>query len=361
MKVSYDYISLYVQFIISITLIILISIIYLVNQNPKLHKNESRSYNVLPTNNMQCKLYPRLIIWARQIALVSLLLLNIYQYFIEKHIKYETMQYISNVLYSLDLIFVIVFDNIGNLGDYNCNKSWLIIYSIIFLQSACVYLFLQSWVALAILLLALFIVTTAILNTFLDLHVPQINPVPKEFTCGIFDYLTFSYLNYILIKPGLLKDSLELEDVPLLCDEDSAQIMWNRFKTILKNNKKYTVSPTNKTTTSSSIKIDKDNSNEKVLHLAHSIYELVKIEWYMHGFFQLLSSLTTYIAPLALERILLHISHQNRDDDSIEKILPISIQLAVAMLFLGPLVNAITQNQNYMRGRYLAYHMIICM
>jgi len=212
----------------------------------------------------------------------------------------------------------------------------------------------------------------ATFNAFNDISIKQDNPVPIELTCDLYNYLTFSYLNKVLIRPGMQKAALELDDVPELSDADSAQQLWNRFKRILKKNKSKRNISDNDTRGSSdsssssssssssrggssSTSSDTKDGTSAVLNLGYSLYELVKVEWYMHGFFQFLSSLTTFIAPLALERILIHISNGDHDDDSAHNVLPITIEVALTLLFIGPLANAIAQNQNYMRGRYVCY------
>ena len=85
-------------------------------------------------------------------------------------------------------------------------------------------------------------------------------------------------------------------------------------------------------------------------HNLHSLSVFV-IRIYPHFIFQLLGSTATYIAPLALERILLHIANNGRDDDTVETLIPISITLAVVLLFLGPLLGGLCDGQNYVRGR----------
>jgi hypothetical protein len=66
------------------------------------------------------------------------------------------------------------------------------------------------------------------------------------------------------------------------------------------------------------------------------------------GFFQLFTSLALFVAPLALERILLHISHSG--DNSVDEqasFIPISVSFAVALLFIGPVMKSIADGQNY--------------
>ena len=111
-----------------------------------------------------------------------------------------------------------------------------------------------------------------------------------------------------------------------MSDADSAHQLWARFRQILLSNKE--------------------------LELWYSLYLLIRWEWYAQGFFQFLGSTATYITPLALERILLHIANGGSDDDDVKQLIPISVTLAVLMLFLGPLVSGVSDGQNYVRGRY---------
>ena len=48
-----------------------------------------------------------------------------------------------------------------------------------------------------------------------------LNPPTDEFRADLLSYLTFSYINKDLVNVALIKDSLELEDVPGLIDGDS--------------------------------------------------------------------------------------------------------------------------------------------
>jgi hypothetical protein len=125
----------------------------------------------------------------------------------------------------------------------------------------------------------------------------------------------------------MAKESLELTDVPTLCDNDSASHIWHRFRIILLKSPK---SP---------------------LNLWRSLYLLVFYEWYAQGCFQFFGSSAAYLSPLALERIILHISHDGNDDDDVKTLIPIDIKMAIFMLFIGPMICAVCNGQNYVRGR----------
>jgi hypothetical protein len=167
----------------------------------------------------------------------------------------------------------------------------------------------------------------AMINGIIDSKVLQINPPTLEYTCGFFSYFTFSYLTRPLIQLGLTKDSLDLNDVPTFVDEDSAEQIYNRFKTL------------------------QNHQQKKKLDVFRSLFILVRREWFHQGFFQFLASCSGYFAPIALERILLHINNNGQDDDQVKAIFPISVEMAVFLLFFGPALKCICDGQNYMRGR----------
>jgi len=315
------------------------------------------------TTTLNYHFHTRLIGWFIQIFVMILTVLHAYNMYLQyqQHVRHP-ISYMMNILYFIDLFIIIFIGDINHhdLQATNTTRSWLSVYAIIFMHNACFYLFLQSWLELSMLFISFILIMLATFNAFNDISIKQDNAVPIELSCDLYNYLTFSYLNKVLIRPGMQKAALELDDVPELADADSAQQLWNRFNRILKKNKyKRTISDngsgdstsSSSSSSSSSRSSDAKDGTTAVLNLGYSLYELVKVEWYMHGFFQFLSSLTTFIAPLALERILIHISNGDHDDDSAHNVLPITIEVALTLLFIGPLANAIAQNQNYMRGR----------
>lgn len=357
------------------TFLLVVSTILFLNHRRYQLVNTLNNKHMLPMNTTTLDYYfhTRLIGWFIQISVMILSVLHAYNMYLQyqQHVRHP-ISYIMNTLYFIDLFVIILIGDINHhdLQATNTTRSWLSVFAIIFMHNACFYLFLQSWLELSMLFISFFLIMLATFNAFNDISIKQDNPVPIELTCDLYNYLTFSYLNKVLIRPGMQKAALELDDVPELSDTDSAQQLWNRFKRILKKNKNKRAiigngsgsdsssnssyrSRSSSDSGSSSTSSDIQDGTSAVLNLGYSLYELVKVEWYMHGFFQFLSSLTTFIAPLALERILIHISNGDHDDDSAHNVLPITIEVALTLLFIGPLANAIAQNQNYMRGRWV--------
>jgi len=217
-------------------------------------------------------------------------------------------------------------DGMNNLAKQDARMSWLCVYATLCALSAINYALTQTDTLLSLFLLSVLTLALGVVCAFVNVSYEQVNPPTAEYTCGLFNYWTFKHLNKVLILPGMKKKSFEFEtDVPHLSDADAMHEIWKLFRVIL--------------------------LSQKELNLWYSIFRLVKYEWLAQGFFQFMGSSATYITPLALERILLHIANNGSDDDEIKSIIPISIELAVVMLFVGPLLSCIGDNQNYVRGR----------
>ena len=351
---------LYVQLIGSIFLFVAIAWIYCYIGNLReakagstaanLHGKADNRYNVLSKDkeaaDMLSESYvlrPRLMLWLRQLSLSGLILLNLFVLCFDGQIGTdlqlneeragavtgtEQLLYITSHLIFLGALCVLTFlDDLTNLPKKRLQQAWFPAYVIMFMQILVVFFCTGTTSSLLQLIMAVGVLTFGACCAFIDIAYPQVNPPTPEYTCGIFMSLTFSHINANIIFPTMKKIAMEFEDVPRLSDADSSHQVWKRFRGILLTSKE--------------------------LKLWYSLFLLVKWEWFAQGFFQFLGSSSNYITPLALERILLHITNHGRDDDSVESLIPISVEVAVVMLFIGPLLSCIGDGQNYVRGRYL--------
>ena len=169
----------------------------------------------------------RLLLWMRQISLFVVMCLNIYTFIYDHSLNSSQdnsnttnsnhekgmVYYVSHVLFILALVLILLADDIRNLGKPSILKAWLVVYVIIFLHSAVVYLCTQTWQAIVQLCISVVTLSFAILTAFLDLHTLEVNPPSAEYTCGLISSLSFSYLNPILIVPGMKKESFEFDEV----------------------------------------------------------------------------------------------------------------------------------------------------
>lgn len=286
----------------------------------------------------QYTLKPRLVLWMRQMLLTAYWCVNIYALWTstppEEHSQEHASllgdrawYYFAHVAFIVAIAVTLLVDNIDNLYNTVALKAWLVVYTALVLHAIVLYTLASTATACILLVLCVLVLVVAIVCAFVDLSRPQINPPTFEYTCGLLAALAFSHINKVLILPGMKKLSFEFDDdVPGLSDLDSSHEVWKRFRKILLSSKE--------------------------LNLWYSLYQLVKWEWFAQGFFQFMGSTATYITPLALERILLHVANHGRDDDDIKTLVPISVTLAVVLLFVGPMLSCIGDNQNYVRGRY---------
>jgi hypothetical protein len=293
------------------------------------------------TSSPQYVLRPRLTVWLRQILSTALLLVSIYTLVRNCHVGTDVqlkeersgatgsnkllLYYISHVFFIGAIVSVLLLDDLSNLSKKHIQRAWLPVYWLLFVQCMAVFFCTGTDTALVQMLLSLGASVFAALSAYTDICYPQVNPPTPEYTCGLLDALSFCHINQNIIIPGMQKASFEFDDVPPLSDADSANEVWKRFRAILLSSKE--------------------------LNLWYALFQLVKWEWAAQGCFQLLGSTATYITPLALERILLHTANHGRDDDAVEALIPISVELAVALLFVGPLLASIGDGQNWVTGR----------
>ena len=144
-------------------------------------------------------------------------------------------------------------------------------------------------------------------------------------------------MNKLLIQPGLHKGTLEITDVPLLMDADSSAIIYKQL--VMKR-------PRSQITNGKILSfVAKETFTSK--SFMSSLFDLVLMDWLAQGFFQLLSSVSFYLAPLALQRILQHVSTHLPNFHGNTSVLPISPTVALMMLFLGPALTGFGEGQNY--------------
>jgi hypothetical protein len=293
------------------------------------------------TSLPQYVLRPRLAVWSKQMLTTTLLFVSIYALFCNYRVGTDVklkdegngttkfndllVYYVSHLFFIGAIVSVLLLDDLSNLGKKHIQRAWLPVYWLLFVQCTAVFFCTGTDTALLQMLLSLGVSAFAALSAYQDICHPQVNPPTPEYTCGFLTALSFSHINHNIIIPGMQKASFEFTDVPPLSDADSAHEVWKRFRAILLSSKE--------------------------LNLWSALYQLVKREWAEQGCFQFMGSTASYITPLALERILLHIGNHGRDDDAVESLIPMSIELAVVLLFVGPLLSCIGDGQNYVRGR----------
>lgn len=296
---------------------------------------ENRDYQLLSKSKFEVFRFRRYL-WLQQTCFILSSFFLVITY-------YNRVPTLSNVITSFLEFFTVllslIFDTIKDLKRLDRKKRWLPLYYLLGINAFLRLIFLPFCVP------SLITCLLYISSSLFALKVVKANPeyrqirkLPEEYTCGLFRYLTFSHINDI-IQTAMKKRTLDIDDIPTLADVDSCQSVWKKFRPFLR---------------SSSV----GNYSSMIL----SLFRVIKYEWVIQSFFQWLSSSSLYLAPLALERIIMHVSETNNQFDDgqsnsggerygIERY--ISLHMAVLMLFLGPSLKCIGDGQNYMRGRYL--------
>ena len=166
-------------------------------------------------------------IWARQLCIFTIICIFIYDS-IDGGLKIDKTFIIVSLLLSL------LCDGINLITNRKMKLLWLIIYSI---QS--LYFIEQCIISLSLPTIASLILYFIILiNTIFEVTFPQsweqINKPSAEYTCNILNFISFSYLNKILIDP-MQNKTMEISDIPTLIDADRSDYSWNKYSSNLNN------------------------------------------------------------------------------------------------------------------------------
>jgi ABC-type multidrug transport system fused ATPase/permease subunit len=266
-------------------------------------------------------LKPRLAIWIRQIAFLTILLTKFaHPLSLNRH----SFRPDEAIIYS-SILISLLFDGIGNINVARAKISWCIVYSLalpIFIN-----FFTQSLTPIDLLRLGLYI--TAFLSTLYEIifasRIPQKRPLTKEFTCGLFEYCSMSHLNKILIEPMQTK-IMEFADVPPIIDSDTASYC---FETIKKTRRhKYS--------------------------LVYQIFLLIFDDWLPQGFFQWFSDTAVFLSPIALQVILGYVSNKSELQYSSILKKDISVYTAALVFFASPFLRALCDCQNFLRAKRIS-------
>ena len=373
------------ELVCSITLIVAVCSALVLNANV------ARNHNIIEPAVPPYQLRPRMLVWARQCILCALACMHGYYSIVQKLLdqQYFEICVASDLVFVCSIIFAMWIDGVSLL----CFDSvWGIMLRNIlpFYALICVYATMHlvgsgcgsvahCMVSTNAVELYLSLVTfaIAIFAVLKDLTEFQSVKATKEFTCGLVSYLSFTYISAELVNPSMKKDALEFEeDVPSLPHCDRTDTLWHRFRSIVAkgrcsnedDDRVKAMSPSS-ASAAAVVGIAWGKDSQTKAHLWWNLLLLVMHDWIEMGIFQFLNSISTYLAPLALQRVLLYIGEASSSsggeaaEDSVgadgvetegtaqRPLLPMSVEVAVALLFLGPFVQSIVFGQYLIRGR----------
>jgi ABC-type multidrug transport system fused ATPase/permease subunit len=153
--------------------------------------------------------------------------------------------------------------------------------------------------------------------------------------------MSFSFLQNLLTI-SQTKDSLETEDIPQLFDSDTCAYIYHQLEY-------------------------RDHINYYKKFRQH-LFHIIADDFYVQFVYQFLASTLWYIPPLCLQRILIYIKDNNSNTsitnttstnidnnaatNAYSTVLAmLSVDTAVLLLFLGPVIQCICNGQNYTRSR----------
>ncbi len=297
------------------------------------------SYDEVSSVEGRYKLHSRYLSWTKQILVLTLLVILIRDCFLPVMTDHVTdMKIIKIVCLILALMLALAFDMHGVvINSQTLTKFWVVVYFGVLMGSAseCIE-YTPTASSILSTLLSVVIVALEISTTYYPSVTYVDTPPTAEYTSGLFSYVSFSYLNSILMQPGNLKASLEFSDVPSLQEEDTSEFVWNQFNDLMKAQlAALPVQPTDCDANS--------NSTQQLRRISifKCLFQLLRREWICQGIFHALQSCAKFTTPLALQRILLFVSGSPQSDS----VLPIGVGAAVLMLFVSPFVESFAECQ----------------
>lgn len=285
------------------------------------HRKPSHDNNNHDDRDRTYVLRPRIFIWIRQILFGVVIL----SYLVLCLMTLESVSFDAMIVNDFDYPSVIIcitlsisilIDGLNNIYSVKSKSLWLFVYCLTAPYFAYESVPFSSWRFVAYFM--------GIISTAFDIlfapTILQYNQPTVEFTCDLFEYISFSYLNRILINPMQHK-MMEFEDIPGIVDSDTSACCWN---SAVSSKRKY---------------------------IGLRLLSVVFWDWLHQGIFQFIGMVSGYVAPIALQIILSYVQNGNLQQQS--TILPfmIDVRVAVMMLIAGPFTKSICEGQNYLRAQ----------
>lgn len=316
-------------------------------------------------DNVMFRLYYRFPIFCQHLALIVGIVLSGYSFInlllsVSNPFKQIVVYY--NALILASKIVALKLDGVKNIPHLKKKVCWCAVYMFFFLHHLIEYFHppLQSELKMkrenSLYLLGVvdgaMLLVLSVAASFYRPYEDQLYRPPAEYTSDLIEYVSFAYVNE-LMELGRKFQSLKLDQVPNLSDGDSSKVLSGQFNTILQL-LTHTSSRGDSSSCSGAASIKLGSNHESLIkghYLAKELFLLVWKEWIHQALFQLIDSLSVFIAPLTLHTILIYVKYQGNEQCIEENLVCISITTAVALLFFAPFVRSIGEGGHYLRGR----------
>lgn len=275
------------------------------------------------------KLYSRKFLWLKQLFLLITITVLVIEIVLSIS-TIETIQLFIICSRALAIILLLTFDNINYLSMPEKQRPWIASYVLLLIDSVCVCLIESSSEAIIVSVTLSIATVAAFYCSFCTYYKLVIHRPTAEYTCGMWSYFSFSHVTEPLINLARVKGKLEFEDTPTFVDYDTASYNWDQFSKFME--------------------MEKDN-----VSLLRVLQRVVWSEWLAQGVFQFFGSSVGFLAPLALQRVLIYVTDKSESGDNYGAVplLPVAIGYAVAMLYILPALKGVFDGQNYIRGRHI--------
>lgn len=206
-------------------------------------------------------------------------------------------------------------DGVNNIHNELVKSYWLCNYLFILVYFIAQYLWNETLFSLMHMILFALGISFTVLDVLLPNIKMQIEKPSIEYTCGLFDFFTFSYLNKSLIQPNMNK-SMEFNDIPSLIDADTTSYCWRQISYRLND-----------------------------MSLMYNLILSVKYDLLSQFVYELISSLLEVSAPISLQIIISYVNNTN--SSSLETVLPFNLSNTGAIIVLFTC--------SFLRGKFISF------
>ena len=223
------------------------------------------------------------------------------------------------ILVPFSTLMAIIFDNYHISESKLKVRCWLALYFLLFIYTLS---YLQkTWYSILSCICSISICVLSILRSVYPFQEYHQNPPNAEYTCNLLSYISFTFLNEILVQPAVQSKQLEMENIPNLCDFDTCAYVWNRYH----------------------------QHYQSKASLSWNIFRVVAIQWCIQGFFAFIYSLLIFVPPLALQKLLFYLSEEQLGLSYMSYRIP----LLLLLLIICPLFASISENLHNNYGRHV--------
>ena len=326
-------------------------------------RKQSQQYTLVDSNEENTSststysVLPRYHLWVQQLNLLVFVFAVGATIIVEIYLSHGHQKEVTTVItQEANVIVVLVCELIALVNDYNrynmppiLKLLWLPVYVIGVLHGILrLYLYSSNMINTTICLYSVgtvfgIIAVYCACHRFLvasdTMPISQTYAPPSEYTCNLYQYLTFSFINEDLVSKISLKDSLELDEIPSLGDSDHCDLLYRQLE--MDSSKKMTNG-----------------------YLTRKVYFVVRDIFWVQQVLQVCGSILCYVPPIALRVVLNYVSMSSKNEISSSAIVPLfdfNIWIAVFLSFGSPLIKSLIDGQIYWLGRRIAIRSRACL